>query len=490
MKLLASHASHPLLLLLCAAAGTVLGLGPPAWSAPAWGVVYVSTALLNLVCLPLLVVATLSGLRHLLGLPQPAHRLLMIAIVSATLMLICAMAGILTAQWSQIGGQLDTTDQLTLGHLVMGQSPAGEAISISDDQGPTENQERWAVPDNVFGTLSSGDLAAVMFCTLFFGLAFTAQKGSLSDSTVNQLDAIYRALEKCISLVNLALPLLVLAYAAQIASQWNPSLLRAMSSYLLCFWTVCGVLVISMVMVLKKMVNAPLGQVLQALKAPSVLSLVSASPLAAVPASIEGLSDRLGFSRGIVEMLMPTSAVFLRTGAALQYAMLTVFVAHLYGHQISPIEMLTLAPVAVLAALASAGSSGLASLGFAVTVVAHLRLPHEAALPLFAAIHLFCEGPARLLSLLSSCVMTVFVCGGLPVERSKLSQQGGDLQGPVRFSMTRQSVIIMASCVLLSGLLSLILGFALGLRQFGTNAPASTAISISATPASKAAQQR
>jgi hypothetical protein len=122
--------------------------------------------------------------------------------------------------------------------------------------------------------------------------------------------------------------------------------------------------------------------------------------------------------------------------------------------------------------------------------VAHLRLPHEAALPLFAAIHLFSEGPARLLSLLSSCVMTVFVCGGLPVERSKLSQQGGDLQGPVRFSMTRQSVIVMASCVLLSGLLSLILGFALGLRQFGTNAPASTAISISATPASKAAQQR
>jgi hypothetical protein len=146
--------------------------------------------------------------------------------------------------------------------------------------------------------------------------------------------------------------------------------------------------------------------------------------------------------------------------------------------------------VAVLAALASAGSSGLASLGFAVTVVAHLRLPHEAALPLFAAIHLFSEGPARLLSLLSSCVLTVFVCGGLPIERSKLSQPDGALQGPVRFSMTRQSVIIMASCVLLSGLLSLILGLALGLRQFGTNAPASTTISISAAPASTAALQR
>jgi Na+/H+-dicarboxylate symporter len=312
----------------------------------------------------------------------------------------------------------------------------------------------------------------------------------LIDAAVNQLDAISRALEKLISFVNLALPLLVFAYAAQMASQWNANLLSAMSGFLLSFWAVCGVLGSLMLMVLIKMGNAPFGQVLQALKAPSILSLVSASPLAAVPASIEGLSARLGFSRGIVEMLMPTSAVFLRTGAALQYAMLAVFVAYLYGHQISPIEMLTLAPVAVLAALASAGSSGLASLGFAVTVVAHLRLPHEAALPLFAAIHLFCEGPARLLSFLSSCVLTVFVCGGLPIERPKLPQEGGPMLGPVRFSMTRQSFIVVVSCVLLSGLLSLALGFALGLRQFGNDAPTSTPISISAAPASTAAQHQ
>ena len=483
MKLLATHSSHPLLLLLCAAAGTVLGLGPPAWSAPAWIVVYASTALLNLVCLPLLVVVTLSGLRHLLGLPQPVHRLLMIAIVGAALMLICSMAGILTAQWSQIGGQLNTTDQLTLGRLVMGQSPAGEIIALLNDQGPIDKQERWAVPDNVFGALTSGNLAAVIFCTLFFGLAFTAQRGPLSDSAVTQLDAISRALEKSISLVNLALPLLVLAYAAQMASQWNPALLRAMSGFLFGFWAVCGMLSFLMLMVLIKMGNAPIGQVLRALKEPFILSLVSSSPLAAVPASIEGLSNRLGFSRGIVEMLIPTSAVFIRTGAALQYAMLAVFVANLYGHQISSIEMLSLAPVVMLAALASAGSSGLASLGFAVTVVAYLQLPYEAALPLFAAIHLFSEGPARVLSLLSSCVLTIIVCGGLPVERPTIIPEVGALNRPVRFFMSRQTIIGMASCVLLSGLLSLVLGISLGLNQPHTQASTATTISPPVTSA-------
>jgi len=487
MKFSATYATHPLVLLLCAAAGTVLGLGPPAWSTLAWVVVYASTALLNLICLPLLVVATLSGLRHLVGLPKPAHRLLMIVLVGAGLMLICAMVGILTAQWSQMGGQLNATDQLTMGRLVMGNHAAEDVLALVDDQGVIDKQARWAAPDNVFGALASGDMAAVIFCTLFFGLAFTAQRGPLSDSTVTQLDAISRALEKSITLVNLALPLLVLAFAAQMASQWNPSLLRAMSGFLLGFWAACGVLALLMVMVLVRLGNIPFGQVLQALKEPSVLSLVSASPLAAVPASIESLTNRLGFSRGIVEMLMPTSAVFLRTGAALQYAMLAVFVAHLYGHQISALEMLSLAPVAVLAALASAGSSGLASLGFAVTVVAHLRLPSEAALPLFAAIHIFSEGPARLVSLLSSCVLTVVVCGGLPVERPTSPQAVDTVKGPVRFSMTRQSVIIMASCVLLSGLLSMVLGIALGLRQFEMVPPTAATITLPATPAFKAA---
>jgi Na+/H+-dicarboxylate symporter len=304
---------------------------------------------------------------------------------------------------------------------------------------------------------------------------------------VTQLDAVYRAFEKLISTVNLVLPLLVFAYAAQIASQWDPSLLGAMGDFLLGFWIVSGALISFMMLLLIKLGNATFGQVLHALKEASVLSLVSVSPLAAVPASIEGLSNRLGFSRGIVEMLMPISAVFLRTGAALLYAMLAVFVAHVYGHQITPFEMLSLAIVAAFAGLASAGNSGLASLSFAAAVVAHLQLPYEAALPLFAAIHIFCEGPARLLSLLTSCVLTVFVCGGLPKERHKLPQAVAAPQGPVRFSMTRQLLIVMVSCVVLSGLLSLILGFAHGLRQPASEAPTPRPISISVTPASTAA---
>lgn len=465
MKFKAALFSHPLILLLFGAAGVLLGLAAPALTSPAVLIIQISTALLNLLSAPLLIVATLSGLRHLLSLPHPARRLLMILFASATLMLVCVQIGVLAAKWGQIGWQLETDNQLSLGRLVMRTHQDTDLLLFdSNPASAVTAPARWSLPDNVFFVLSSGNLAAVMFCTLFFGLAFTAQRGELTDSTVGMLEAISRTLEKMISMVNVALPLLVLAFAAQLTSQWNLHLLSAMASFLLSFWVLVGLLSVALILMVYKMGTAPLGQVLRALKVPAMLSLVIPSSMAWVPSSIEGLSNRLGFSRGIVEMLMPTSAVFLRTGTALQYAMLAVFVAHLYGHQVSATELVSLVPVAIVASLASAGTSGLASLGFASVVVAHLKLPFEAALPLFAAINLFCEGASRLLSLLCSCVLAVFVCGGLPIEKQQNPAEPVTT-GPIHITLTRRTAAAVASCLLLTGVLSTLLGLATGLRH-------------------------
>jgi len=469
MQLKLAHATHPLLLLLCAVAGILLGHAPAIWPQAAALVVEVSTALFNLVCLPLLVVSTLTGLRHVLGMPLPGRRLMVVALAGAGLLLLGALSGTLVAAWSQIGWQLDASSQLALGQVVMHQGGAHEAMQLHPATVPANTginaiASNGLLPNNVFFALASGELAAVMFCTVFFGLAFTAQSSAQSVSAQALLEAVSRTLEKLISILNLAVPVLVLACAAQLTRQWDEALMRAMGGFLVGFGAVTLVLCAASMMTLAKLGALPLRQVWQALHMPALLSLVSVSPLAAVPSSVEGMSNRLGFSRGIVEMLMPVSMVFLRTGAALQLAMLTVFVSHLYGQHITPLQMMTLVPVAVVAALASSGNSGLVNLSFTAWVVAQLKLPFEAALPLFAAIQLFSEGPARLLSLLSSCVLTAFVCGGLPMEKQNLTRPAA-FKPPLSLGLSRPSASLLASCVLLAGLLSLVLGVALGLRK-------------------------
>lgn len=462
MKLRAVATSHPLVLLLCAAVGALLGQVSSIWQIPAQWVLGVGIALLELVCLPLLMVATVSGLRHMLVLPNPFKRSGMVLFVGLTLLWTCAQLGALLAQFVGLGDQLSPDQLLEMGTLAMGS--VHDIVQLHGAQVLPSHDPVWTVPDNAFKALAGGNLVSVMFCTLFFGLAYVLNRHTDTDMLDDVLEAVYRALEKIIVWVNMALPLLWLALAAQWSAAWDWDLLQAMASFLLGFGGLVAVLSVGLVFVVFKWGTSSAATVAVALKLPMLLSLVAPSPVSAVPATVEALSGKLGFSRGVVEFLVPISAVFLRAGHALQYAMMAVFIAHIYKHPLSPFQFLGLAPVAVWAAFASAGSSGLAGIGFSSVVVLYLDLPPEAMLPIFLAIGLFTEGPARLLSLLCACALTAIVCAGLPVERSEQAAKAAPLQ-PIHFILDRQTLSFLAGgFVLLSGL-CVAAGVAWGMRS-------------------------
>jgi Na+/H+-dicarboxylate symporter len=425
------------------------------------------SSLLNLVGMPLLIVATVYGLRHLLLLPHPAKRVAMIVGISISALWVCAQTGVVVAHLSGMGSQLDASSQRFMGELVLGAGELKDSVALNNSEPDTpQTKKGWSFPDNVFLALATGQLPSVMLCIVLFGIAFTVQPSSLSDTTMGMFEAVYRSLEKIIELVNLAAPLIVMSYAVQLAANWNTELLHSMSGFLVGILGTFAALCMVLVFIIYKLGKSSAVEVLSALKLPMLLAMVSPSSIAAVPTTVDALSNRLGFSRGIVEMLVPTSAVFLRCGAALQYAMLAVFIAHLYQRPLSIQELMTISVLATGAALASSGSYGLTSLGYASIVVDYLNLPYEAALPLFLAVELFCEGPSRLLSLLSGCAMTAMVCGGLPLEKRKEPNKApGVPSGPLRIVMTRGAVGLVAACILVAGALSVALGIAFGIRQ-------------------------
>ncbi len=226
--------SHPLVLLLCATVGVVLGQASPVWQAPAQWILGVSMALLELVCLPLLMVATISGLRHILSQPHPFKRTGMVVLVGVTLMLGCALAGALFAQWSGLGDQLSTGQLQDLGRRVM--SLPHDTVQLGGGHAQPVPAPVWTVPDNAFNALVGGNLVSVMFCTLFFGLAYIVERRTASDILDRVLEAVYRALEKIIGWVNMTLPLLWLALAVQWSAGWDWALLQAMAGFLMGFW--------------------------------------------------------------------------------------------------------------------------------------------------------------------------------------------------------------------------------------------------------------
>ncbi|MEP6791328.1 MAG: cation:dicarboxylase symporter family transporter [Ramlibacter sp.] len=481
MGFLRRFAVSPIALLACLVAGGLVGRFVPDLGAYAAVLGQVYLGVVSMAALPLLVVATFFGLRQTLSLPQPGWRVLMIVGLAIVLVALCAAVGTLFGALAEPGKNLDHSTREYLGALVQqaGTAAGDTEISLIDVEQsaspPVENFLTDLFPDNFFRALVDGKSLGILLCAIIFGLAFAALSKAQNSSLTNVFEAIYRALEIIISRVNLFIPVLVFSMAAYFVARTDPRAIAAMGSFLGWFLFLAVALAGLAVALIRRQCALPAVDVLVALKAPGLISLTSASTTASIPDTIDAMSNKLGFSRGIVELVTPISSVFLRSGSALYYALLTIFVANLYGRSLAAEELLLVCAGASLAAFASAGNNSAANVGFAGLVLAMLQLPAEAALALFLVIDVICEGPRNLLTLMFACALIALVSRGLPSERQAAEAAAGPVLAPIRFAFTRADLMVGVAGSVIVAILLVVLGVGVGMRR-GEGAAARPAV--------------
>jgi aerobic C4-dicarboxylate transport protein len=471
MGLLKRLSSSSLALLLCLVVGGLVGWFAPATGEPLFVLGNVYLTLINMAALPLLVVATFFGLRQTLALPQPGRRTMFIVGLSAALVLACAVAGALLGIASGPGKNINQADLQYLGTLI--QKSGGEAADARVTLRPSAQTATATqgssfpnlVPDNFFHALVAGQPLGILVCAILFGLAFASLLHNGTGPLVGIFEAIYRSLETIISQVNIFIPFFAFAVAAYFAAKTDARTLHAMGSFLGSFFTIAIILSAAAFALICQRSGLPAVTVLAALKTPALISLASGSATATIPDTIEAMSARLGFSRGIVELIIPTSSVFLRAGAALYFAVLAVFVSNIYGQPLTIREFGLICVGASMASFASAGTTGGTTVLFAGSLLSMLNLPVEAALALLVAVDLLCDAPRNLLTLLFACVLIVLVSAGLPSERLD-SSTSKDITSPkhVRLAFSRTSAVIALSLGLLAGMLITLAGVGVGMR--------------------------
>ncbi|RYZ11754.1 MAG: cation:dicarboxylase symporter family transporter [Comamonadaceae bacterium] len=480
--------SHSLLaLLLCLLAGSVAGAYAPVLGVIGYVIAQIYLAVVSMAAIPLLVVATFFGLRQVMALPFPGRRMLMIAALAFALVALCAVLGLIAGWISAPGLQIDGNARAQLGAIVMRSGGDSDVeMRLWGDAAPAAIGQHLGaslLPDNFFRVLVEGNSLGVLSCALLFGFGFAALSRDQNPSLNNLFEAVYRALELIIARANILLPLVAFGMAAHVLSQADLATIRAMGSFIAQFTLMVLLLSTAAVLVVHRRGSLPLAQVLQHLKTPMLVSLVSSSSTASIPHTIEAMSARLGFSRGIIELVVPAASVFLRAGSALYYVLLALFVANLYERPLGAAELATICAGATVAAFVSAGNSSLSNVGYAGMVLSLLQLPVEAAMALFLAIDLICEGPRNLLTLLATCVLIALASAGLPSERAAgLQAEPAGPPRPLRFVMTRAHVAILAGSALLAALLIVLLGVGVGARQAQSHsaARADTLVSLAA----------
>ena len=494
MGLLKRLAASPPALLACLVAGGLVGRFFPDLGSVAALLGQLYLGIVGMAALPLLVVATFFGLRQTLALPQPGKRILMVAALAVVLVALSAAVGTALGALVQPGSGVDHGTRGYLGALVQqaGSAAGDTELSLDKSTDPTAakaGDTHWStdlVPDNFFKALADGKSLAILLCAIPFGLAFAALGRGQNGALTGVFEAVYRALETIISRVNLFIPVLVFSMAAYFVSRTEPRTVAAMSGFIGWFVFVALAMATVAVAVIQRQCALPVSQVLSALKAPALISLTSASTTASIPDTIEAMSSKLGFSRGIVELVTPIASVFLRSGSALYYALVAIFVANLYGRVLGPEELALVFVGAFLASFASSGNNSAANVGYTALVLSMLQLPAEAALALFLAIDLICEGPRNLLTLMFACLLIAWVSRGLPSERQAAAEPATAAAiAPVRFAFTRADVVVGIGCCALVAVLLVVLGIGVGMKAAPDNPSRQSTLGLEKTSFAK-----
>ncbi|HEY1608069.1 MAG TPA: cation:dicarboxylase symporter family transporter, partial [Paraburkholderia sp.] len=276
-----------------------------------------------------------------------------------------------------------------------------------------------------------------------------------------------RTLENIIKEANLLIPALAFGTAAYLTAHTERATLLAMSSFIGYFALLTLILCTLSLATIAARARLPFLHVLAALKEPLVVGFTSGSEMAPIPHTIEAMSTRLGFSRGVVELVVPLGAVFLRAGSALYFALVAIFVSNLYERPLDAIDLVLIGVAASAAAFASSGRSGVATVGFSAMVLAVLQLPIEAAGVLFVAIDLLCEGPRNVLSMLSGCTVIALVSAGLPSERfagAEPQLAPPALRPVLQFAFSRTQLALASGCLLTVASLIVLMGIGVGAR--------------------------
>lgn len=415
-KRLQAFALNPWVVLGSLAAGVGLGILAPDVGIGLGFVGDLYVGLMKMTVLPFMVSAIIFSLQRLFHEGGTASLLGRVAVVIVIATALAAALGAITLQALQPGSGLPPETLETLGRIVGGDLAANDTvISLHGEDAPAHRAGlgemlTGLVPSNIFAALSNGETLKALVFALLFGFAVGQAPASMADALTRSLETVYHSCQTLTRWLNYPLPLVLFCMsAAQLASSGLAPLM-AMMQFVLAFW-LAGLLLLALALaVLWRRSGGSFGRLLHALRAPFALALATRSSVSCMPAMVEALASDLGFARARVELLVPLLTSLLRTGPVLYYVSATLFVAQLYGRDLSAAEMGLVLAAASLAGFASAGMSGLVTLSLTGMVCGYLGLPFEAAFILFVAVDPVCDMLRTLVLVIGNTAAVSAIC--------------------------------------------------------------------------------
>ncbi|MCX7899252.1 MAG: C4-dicarboxylate transporter DctA [Methylocystis sp.] len=224
------------------------------------------------------------------------------------------------------------------------------------------------IPESVFGAFTKGDILQVLLFSILFGFALL-QLGERGRTLRSFIDDAGHAMFGVIAIIMKAAPLGAFGAMAYTVGKYGSVSLVSLAWLIGVFYITALLFVLVGLGLAAKLAGFSIFKFLAYFKDELLIVLGTSSSESALPALMEKL-ERLGCSKSVVGLVVPTGYSFNLDGTNIYITLTTMFIAQALGVDLPPGQQLTIVAVAMLTSKGASGVTGAAFLTLGATLAA------------------------------------------------------------------------------------------------------------------------
>jgi aerobic C4-dicarboxylate transport protein len=236
-----------------------------------------------------------------------------------------------------------------------------DARSVADYAGQAKAQSvteflMHIIPTTVVDAFAKGDILEVVFVALLFGFALSAA-GARAKPLIELIDSLTQVVFRVVNILMKFAPIGAFGAMAYTVGKFGLASLDPLAKLIGTFWITSVLFVVIVLGAIAWAASFNIFRFLAYIKEEILLVLAVSSSEIAIPTLMAKL-EKLGCSKSLVGLVVPTGFTFNTDGTSLYMTMAALFVAQATNTHLTLIQELTIFSVAILTSKGASGVQG------------------------------------------------------------------------------------------------------------------------------------
>jgi aerobic C4-dicarboxylate transport protein len=222
------------------------------------------------------------------------------------------------------------------------------------------------IPTTVVDAFAKGDILEVVFVALLFGFALSAA-GARAKPLVELIESLTHVVFRIVSILMIFAPIGAFGAMAYTVGKFGLASLGPLAKLIASFWLTSMLFVVLVLGAIAWAARFNIFRFLAYIKEEILLVLAVSSSEIAIPTLMAKL-EKLGCSKSLVGLIVPTGFTFNTDGTSLYMTMAALFVAQATNTHLTLVQELTILSVAVLTSKGASGVQGASFIALVATL--------------------------------------------------------------------------------------------------------------------------